>query len=108
MLLAAADVLAMPSEHEGFGVAAESFCAGTDRLPRAGPALGGGLQHREHRRAASVGMEGTARAVAERRLDNDWPVIRRRDAEQARRRFYPERGVTEWRRLYELAAGTRT
>ncbi len=30
-------------------------------------------------------------------------TARERDGEVARRRFSPERGVAEWRRLYDLA-----
>jgi hypothetical protein len=103
-LLSAADILAMPSEYEGFPVAAaESFCAGTPVLATVAPGLGWVtgfrtgrvLQHSSAAWAAELGQ------AAERRWTNAWKTACCEDAEEARRRFSPERGVAEWRRIYD-------
>jgi glycosyltransferase involved in cell wall biosynthesis len=103
-LLAAADLLAMPSEHEGFGLAAaESFCAGTPVLATDAPGLAWITDFRTgrslHRSSAAWAAElGHA---AERRKTPEWKTACREDAEVARRRFSPDRGVSEWLRIYE-------
>lgn len=106
-LLAAADVLAMPSDHrEGFALAAaESFCAATPVMASAAPGL---AWVTDFRTGCVIDSNPSAWAnalerVAARRSDADWTKGRHEDAQVARRRFSPERGVTEWTYLYDLA-----
>jgi glycosyltransferase involved in cell wall biosynthesis len=105
-LLAAADVLAMPSEYEGFGVAAaESFCAATPVLASLAPGLAWITDFRTGRaveRHTLAWADELARARA-RRDSPEWMKSRHQDAADARQRFSPQRGVTEWRRVYDLA-----
>jgi len=110
-LLAAADVLAMPSDPgEGFGLAAaESLCAGTPVIASAAPGLAWVTDFRTGRTVewnAAAWADELERAVAHGR-DPEWEQARHEDATIARRRFSPERGVSEWRQLYDLAAGSR-
>jgi glycosyltransferase involved in cell wall biosynthesis len=107
-LLAAADVLAMPSEHEGFGVAAmESFCAGTPVIASLAPGLNWVTDFRTGRAVPRSVPAWTAELerVAARRDDPEWARSCRLDAEAALQRFSPTRGVAEWRRIYEVAYG---
>jgi glycosyltransferase involved in cell wall biosynthesis len=105
-LLAAADVLAMPSEHEGLGLAAaESFCAGTPVIASLAPGLGWVTDFRTGRavpRSASAWAAELERAAA-RRGDPGWARACQLDAEDAVQRFSAARGVAQWRHIYELA-----
>jgi len=105
-LLAAADLLAMPSEHEGFPVAAaESFCAATPVMASLAPGLRWVTGFRTGRtvpREVSAWASELERA-RERRGSSEWARARRQDASDAHRRFAPQRGVAEWRRLYDRA-----
>jgi glycosyltransferase involved in cell wall biosynthesis len=110
-LLAAADVLAMPSDGgEGFGLAAaESFCAGT---PVIGSVASGLAWMSDFRTGRTVDWNALAWAdeleqVASHGCDAGWVQSRREDARQARKRFTPERGVAEWCRIYDLAMRNR-
>lgn len=103
-LLAAADLLAMPSEREGFGLAAaESFCAGTPVLAADAPGLGWVTGFRTGRalQRSSVAWAAELERAAERRRTPEWQTACHQDAEDARRRFSPERGVAEWCWIYE-------
>lgn len=110
-LLAAADVLAMPSDQgEGFGIAAaESFCAATPVIASRVPGLAWVTDFRTGRtveRCTSAWAAALERTPA-RNCGNEWMMARERDGEVARQRFSPERGVAEWRRLYDLAIRVR-
>jgi glycosyltransferase involved in cell wall biosynthesis len=103
-LLAAADLVAMPSEHEGFPLAAaESFCAGTPVLAADTPGLGWVTGFRTGRalQRSSIAWAAELERAAERRGTPEWQTACHQDAEDARRRFSPERGVAEWCRIYE-------
>jgi glycosyltransferase involved in cell wall biosynthesis len=109
-LLAASDVLAMPSEREGFPLAAaESLCAGTPVIASMAPGL---AWVRDFQTGCAVPLEVSTWAseleqVWRRRADEEWVRACWDDAEAARRRFSPARGVTEWCRLYDLAVHTQ-
>lgn len=106
-MLAVADVLAMPSEHEGFPVAAaESFCAATPVMASLARGLGWVNSFRTGRtvpRDASAWAAELERAAGRRGADG-WTRDCRQDAVDAARRFSPERGVAEWCSLYDLAS----
>jgi glycosyltransferase involved in cell wall biosynthesis len=107
ILLAASDVLAVPSEREGFCLAAaESLCAETPVLASRAPGL---AWVQDFRTGRTLPLDASAWAYElerawRRRADEGWTEACRDDAEAARRRFSPVRGVTEWCRLYDLAA----
>lgn len=107
-LLAAADVLAMPSEHEGFPLAAaESFCAGTPVIASPVPGLRWVADMRTgHAVPRSVpGWAAELERIAACRSAPSWAAQCRIDAQAAIQRFSPARGAAEWRRIYELACG---
>ena len=108
-LLAAADVLAMPSgQWEGFALAAaESLCAGTPVIASPAPGLAWVADFRTASTADWVSSAWTAELerVAQFQTDSSWADASREDAEEAQRRFSPERGVAEWRHIYDLASG---
>ena len=85
--------------------AAESFCSGTPVIASLAPGLAWIADFRTgrslERQAASWAAE-LERAM-ERRGDQEWARACHEDAEDARRRFSPERGVAEWCRIYDLA-----
>lgn len=106
-LLAATDVLAMPSDRgEGFGLAAaESFCAATPVMASAAPGL---AWVNDFRTGRTVEWEAPAWAqelerARERQRSGEWANDCWQDAQAAQRRFSPDRGVAEWRHIYDLA-----
>src|SRR5205085_1986246 len=81
VLLAAADVLAMPSEHEGFPLAAaESFCAGTPVIASPAPGLRWVTSFRTGRAVppSVPAWAGELERAAARRRDPGWAEARRR------------------------------
>jgi glycosyltransferase involved in cell wall biosynthesis len=96
----------MPSEYEGFGVAAaESFCAATPVLASLAPGLAWVTDFRTGRAVQrdTLAWAGELESAEARRGDTEWMKARHQDAELARQRFSPQRGVTEWCRVYHLA-----
>jgi glycosyltransferase involved in cell wall biosynthesis len=110
-LLAAADVLAMPSDGgEGFGLAAaESFCARTPVVGSVAPGLAWMSDFRTGRTVEwnTLAWADQLERAAARASDPRWAQACHEDAEQARRRFTPERGVAEWCAIYDMAARSR-
>lgn len=105
-LLGAADVLAMPSAHEGFPLAAaEAFCAATPVIAAQAPGLRWVAQFRTGRGVPGVSAAWAAELAhaAARRRQPQWLLACRLDARDAARRFSPARGVADWRHIYALA-----
>lgn len=102
-LLGSADVLLMPSRHEGFGVAAaEAMCMGVPVLAAATPGLGW-LDELDGAHRAPLQPEVWREKLSEIVRSKQTPSPEA--LAEVRLRFSPARGVSEYMQVYEASPG---